>query len=102
MIATETRLQAIARLAEIAGHPSTDPRLVLSRPNAIDFLYRQALRASIGEETQLDEVRALYDVARGRTTPLVDAVLGDGLPDETRTRLTPETFQEAVAVAWRN
>ena len=101
MIATQTRIEAIARLGDIAGHPSLDPQLVMSRPNAIDLIYRQALRASIGQELQLDEVRALYPIARGRATPLVDAV-GDGLPEQTRVRLTPETFERAIELAWRD
>jgi hypothetical protein len=98
VIATETRQQAIARMAEISEQPQLDVRLVLARPRTIDLLYRQALRKAAGDELLLGEVCALLDVAKGRATALIDTVYDTGLPTRTAARgaMSLDEFEQTV------
>jgi hypothetical protein len=98
--AVDLRHDAVARLAEISAQPLVDVRLVLARPRTIDLLYRQALRSAAGDELLLAEVRQLLDVAKGRATPLIDAVHEGGVGEPTQTRMTADEVQQAFELAW--
>lgn len=85
---TQLRLDAVARLGEIAGYPTLNLDLTLSRTDSVQVLCRQALRAAVGDELLIDEVRRLAPLVGGRAWVLDDAVLEGGhLPARTPERL---------------
>lgn len=72
--AAQLRRDAVVRLGEIAGYDDRlDVDLTLARPDALQVLVRQALRAAAGDEPLLEEVRRLFPIGRGETVPVVDA-----------------------------
>jgi hypothetical protein len=112
------RLQAVARLAEIAGYDHLDPEATLARKPAVEILIRHALHcastglprstyrmeplpeAPVRNELLEAEVRELGGVALGRAWLLDDAVYAGGLGEATQQQMTVSELQEAFTAAW--
>lgn len=102
LTAAQVRRDAVARLGEIAGYDERlDVDLTLARPDALQMLVRQALRAAIGNDELLDEIRTLHPIGRDRASAVIDAQHAGGigalLGDDTPPAPTQDEFETAVA-----
>ncbi len=97
-LAKDLRREAIARLAELAGYDERlDVDKTLARRPAVKVLCRQALKASVGDQLLLSEVRELDRIVAGGAHDLIDAVLAHGMPEQVQQRFTAADIEAAFA-----